>query len=84
MSSYCIRTGTIKGPDSQMLFNPFEKDFHLPSVIEMKVGMFPRRSKRVCILATALCLRNLAHGNMDTQRSILDASYKTLAVLIST
>src|SRR5712692_7769652 len=43
----------------------------LPSVMWMNVGMLPCRSSSVCILTAALCLRNLAHGNSDRQRSMV-------------
>ena len=43
----------------------------LPPVMRMNVGILPCRSSSVCIFTAAFCLRNLAHGNSDRQRSIV-------------
>src|SRR5437870_5549308 len=37
----------------------------------INVGILPRRSNSVCILTAPLCLRNLAHGNIERHRSMV-------------
>src|SRR5450631_2143787 len=52
----------------------------LPSLIWIKLGILPRKSSSVCIFTAALVVRNGAHGNSDSDKSIVVES-RAYAVL---